>query len=319
MTITDFSGPIVVFQDGGILPNSSANQNPDQAPSLFLQATGLLDPRQPYTFFPGMPDAPLSFGSGGAAVNPVPALGWLNASFQVADYAPGTASTTSLFSGTMSSTSIALITASAGNITVNSSCVNPLTGATVTGLWLIDNKPNYISFGQGAIGIWDPANPAIGRAISILSTTSQTTTTFTISGYDAYGYPITQVMNGGAANTTVSSTKTFKWVASITSSGTSTSTVSFGVTDTYGLPMYASALAYLDMYWYNTAIPTNTTVTATFVAGSSTTTTGSSDVRGTINPSNITASNGTVKMQLWMSVAPANISTTTGIFGVTPA
>ena len=126
MTITDFSGPVVVFQDGGVLPNDPANQNPDQGPSLFLQATGLLDPRAPYTFYPGMGEGPIGFSSAGVALAAAPAVGWLNARFQVADWAPGTASTTSLdASSALTTTSFTLTATSAGNITTGSSCVNP--------------------------------------------------------------------------------------------------------------------------------------------------------------------------------------------------
>jgi hypothetical protein len=313
MSETAFSGPLVIFPDGGILPNSSVNQNPDQAPSLILQSVALLDPRAAYTYYPG---ATNNIG------NTKPALGWLNATFQVADYAPGTVSTTSLVSGASISatTSVALITTSAGNITVGDSTTNPQTGAVVTGLWRIDNKPNFISFGQsGAVGIWDPANPAIGRGVSITSTGDVSGLTFTVSGYDAYGNPISQTLTGGTTSTSVITGKTFKWVASVVASSTSSATVSVGVSDVYGFPMFASAVGYLDLYFNNASLSANTTASATFVAGTTLTTAGATDVRGTVNITNISASNGTRKMQLWQAVAPANISTATGLFGVTPA
>jgi hypothetical protein len=321
MSITSLTGPVVVFQDGGILSLSSANQNPDQGPSLFLQATGLLDPRSPYTYYPGMAEGPVSITSAGAAVAAAPALGWINASFQVADFAPGTASTVSLVAAaTVSSTSLTLIATSAGNITTASTCVNPATGATVTGLWLIDSKPASISYGtSGAIGIWDPANPAIGRAVSITSSASVSAITFTVNGYDAYGYPITQALAGGGSATTVYTTKTFKWISSVTASATTSTTVSVGVSDIYGLPLYCGAVAYIVAYWNNSDCANSATVLGTFVAGSALTTAGAGDVRGTFNPSSIAVSNGTIKMQLWQSVAPANLPTVAGLFGVTPA
>ena len=322
MTVTSFSGPVVTFQDGGIIANTPANQNPDQGPSLFFAATGLLDPRAPYTFFPGMADGPIGFNASGVAINPAPAIGFINANFQVADYTPGTASTTSFANGAAisSTTTVALITVSAGPVTVGSSTVNPQTGATVTGLWLIDNVPNWITFGQGkAVGVWDPANPAIGRAVSITSTGNVSGVNFTVSGYDAYGNPISQTLAGGTTSTSVFTGKSFKWVSSVVASTTNSNTVSVGVSDIYGFPLFASAVGYIDLVWNNVYASTNTTVNGTFVAGSTATTAGATDVRGTINPSNIAASNGTIKMQLWMSVAPANLSTATGLFGVTPA
>lgn len=323
MTITDFSGPIVTFKDGGILTSTSAAQNPDEGPSLFFAATGLLDPRQAYTFFPGMANGPIGFSSAGVAISPAPALGWINATFQVADYIPGTVSTTSIANAASitASTTITLTATSATNITTNSSCVNPQTGATVTGLWLIDNVPNWIGFGQSkAIGIWDPANPAIGRAVSITSTASLAALSFTVKGYDAYGNPLTQtIAAGGTAGTAVYTGKTFKWVSSVTASATTTTPVSIGVSDIYGFPMYVSALGYLDLVWNNIFAATNTTVSGTFVAGSTLSTAGATDVRGTINITNIAASDGTKAMQLWISVNPNNLATATGLFGVTPA
>lgn len=322
MTITDFSGPVVVFQDGGVLPNDPANQNPDQGPSLFLQATGLLDPRAPYTFYPGMGEGPVGFSSAGVALAAAPAVGWLNARFQVADWAPGTASTTSIdASSALTTTSFTLTATSAGNITTGSSCVNPQTGATVTGLWLIDSKPATIAFGQsGAIAIWDPAHPAIGRAVSISNAgaTSLSTYSFTVNGYDAYGNPISQTITGLTTTATIYTSKTYKWVSSVTASAATATTVSIGVADIYGFPMFSRAVAYTELYWNNTAY-TSFTASATFSAGTTLTTAGAGDVRGTVNLTGNTASNGTVKMQLWQSVAPADISTVTGLFGVTPA
>jgi hypothetical protein len=105
----------------------------------------------------------------------------------------------------------------------------------------------------------------------------------------------------------------------VVASSTSSATVSVGVSDVYGFPMFASAVGYLDLYFNNASLSANTTASATFVAGTTLTTAGATDVRGTVNITNISASNGTRKMQLWQAVAPANISTATGLFGVTPA
>lgn len=312
MTIISESGPLVIFRDGGVLPNSSDAQNPDAAPSLFHLANALLDPRTAYTYYPG---ATNNIG------NSKPALGWLNAEFQVADYAPGTVSTTSLASGASiaSTTTVALVTVSATNITVGSSTTNPQTGAVVTGLWLLDNVPNWLTFGQsGAIGIWDPANPAIGRGVSITSAGDVSAVNFTVNGYDAYGNPISQTLTGGTTSTSVVTGKTFKWVSSVVASTTSSTTVSVGVSDVYGFPLFAGSVGYLNMYFNNVNIVTDTTVSATFVAGSTATTAGATDVRGTINPTHIAASNGVRKMQLWQYVAPANLGASK-LFGVLPS
>jgi hypothetical protein len=323
MTVTPFAGPIITFLDGGGLTSASANQNPDQGPSLFFAATGLLDPRPAYTFYPGMANSPVGFNASGVAINADTATGFINANFQLADYTPGTASTTCLANGASiaATTTVALTATSTGPITTGSSATNPVTGAVVTGLWLVDNIPNWITFGVGrAVSVWDPANPAIGRAVSITSTGNVSGLNFTVSGYDAYGNPISQTLAGGTTSTSVFTGKTFKWVTSVTASGTSASnTVSVGISDIYGFPLFCSSVGYLDLVWNSIYHMTNSTVTGSFVTGSTLTTSGATDVRGTINVSNIAVSNGVIKMQLWMSVAPANLSTTTGLFGVTPA
>jgi hypothetical protein len=322
MTITALSGPIVVYKDGGVLENTSANQNPDEGPSLFFGATGLLDPRLAYTFFPGMGEGPLGFSSAGVAIAAAPAAGWINATFQVADFTPGTATTTSIAAtvSISSTTSLTLTATSVANITTNSSCTNPQTGAAVTGLWLIDDAPALLTFGQSkSVAVWDPAYPAIGRSVSITSTADVSSINFTVAGYDVYGNPITETLAGGTAATAAYTGKTFKWVASVASSTTSSNGISVGVGDIYGFPLYCSSVGYLNLVWDDVYASTNTTVTATFVAGSTVTTAGATDVRGTIDVSDIGASDGTKKMQLWMSVNPNNLATEAGLFGVTPA
>lgn len=309
MTVEAISGPFIVFKDGGVLPGSPSNQNPDQAPSLFNQATGLLDPRLPYTYIPG---------------ERVGGTGWLNATFQVADYAPGTASTTALSAAaTVSTTSIKLITVSSGCVTTASTLTNASTGASVTGVWLIDNVPGQVAFGtSGVISIWDPANPAIGRAVSITSGGNTSAITFTVSGYDAYGYPITQSLSGPNTTTVASvyTGKTFKWVSAVTASGTTSTTVSVGVADIYGLPLYAPSIGYIDV-WFNGVSHYTSNTASAFTAGTTLTTAGASDVRGSYNISTgLGAASGSGKtMQIWQSISPANISSNAGIVGVTPA
>jgi len=325
MTVTAFSGPIVTIREdplGGFAPvNVSANQNPDAGPSMFHMAMALLDPRPQYTYETGQAQSPVGFNASGVAISGAPTLGWLSATFQVADYAPGTASTTSLAptnSNVTASTTVNLTTSNyTGYITTASTCTNATNGQTVTGLWQIDNTPAGYTFGTGTYGVWDPANPPIGRCISISTPTNTTmsTTTFTITGYDAYGYPITQAMQGPLGGSTTYSTKAFKWISSITVGATTSNTFSIGVSDTYGLPMYASAVGYIRAFWENKSVENSTATT--FTAGSAAIATTSSDVRGTIGIAGVTISNGARKLQMWQSVAPSNL-TVGSLFGTTP-
>ena len=328
MSITAFTGPLVVTRENpldsvaGAPVSIPAYQNPDSGPSLFLHGTALLEPRPYYTYFMGEAQGIVSINSAGTAVNALPVVGWLNARFQVADYAPGSASTTVLApSAAVASTTITLTASSLVNntysVTTNSSCVNLVTGAVTTGLWLIDSAPGitYSNAQVKSVGLWDVTVPPIGRAVSLYSSANVSATTFYVSGFDPYGSAITASVAGPNAGTTTT-LKTFKWVSGVTASATTTSAVSVGVSDTYGLPFYSTAVGYLDLWWNNTNIATSATVLTSFVAGSTATTLGASDVRGTITMN--VASDGVKKMQLWQSVSTANVTSTAGLFGQQP-
>ena len=325
MSATAFSGPVVTFREDALASLATppvgipANQNPDAGPSLFHMGTALLDPRPQYTYFAGDLANPMGFNSAGVAINTAPVLGWLNATFQVSDYAPGTASTFSIGSGASitASTTIALTASSTANITVGATATNATTGAVVTGLWLIDTAPNNITYGTNTFGIWDPANPPIGRCLSLTSGAGDLSgVTFTVSGYDAYGYPITQAVTGPTTSSTVYTGKAFKWVSGVSSSATASTAISVGVSDRYGLAFYASSIGYIYAFWNDKLVAGSTTAT-TFTAGVTATATTSSDVRGTINLGGMYAADGVKKLQMWQWVSPANLSTT-GLFGVTP-
>jgi hypothetical protein len=330
MSMTAITGPLIVCRENpldsitGAPVSVSANQNPDIGPSLFSHGMGLLDPRPVYTYITGEANGLVSFNASGVAVNASPVVGWLNARFQVADYAPGSASTT-ILAPVAYQTASATITLTASSVvnntysvTTNSSCTNAFTGVTASGLWLIDALPafTYSSTQIKSVGLWDVTAPPIGRAVSLYSGGNLSSYTFYVSGYDAYGFPITSSVTGPNAGVTTT-LKTFKWVSSVTASTTfATTACSVGVADVYGLPFYASAVGYLDMWWNNTNIATSATALSSFIAGVATTASTSGDVRGTINPQVV--SDGSKKMQLWQSISTANITSTTGLFGVTP-
>ena len=324
MTINALAGPVITFQDGGLLNSSSVAQNPDQGPSLFLQSVGLLDPRTNYTYFPGQASGLIGINASGTAIVSAPAFGWLNARFLVADYVPGTASTSSIAPVVaLTSTSIPLVTTSTSAVTANSGpgVVTNAAGSTpTTGSVLIDNKPGWVYPSQAqSIGIWDPTNPPVGRAVTVYTNAAASSINFTITGYDAYGYPITQVLAGSTTTGSVTTGKAFKWVSSVVASATASATsVSVGVSDKFGLPMFAGALGYVDL-WFNNA-PSITTTSTAFVAGTTATTTTSTDVRGTYNiVTGLGTTDGGKTMQIWQSVSVANVQSATGLFGVTPA
>jgi hypothetical protein len=325
MTITAFSGPLVTFKDGGILTSSPANQNPDQGPCLFNQGSALLDPRAAYTYFPGMAEGPVGFTSAGVAIAAAPAVGWLTSQVVAVDYAPSAVATANIaaLQHTTASTALTLVSTTAAGITVGDSITNASTGATVTGLLRIDNTPAVTTFGQSkAVAIWDPANPPLGRALSFTTSASMSSVAITIAGYDAYGYPQTEVVTLGSSATTVNSKKTYKWIASLTASATDGShNVSVGTADIFGLPLRADSFFYVRAYWNAIRVATSSDLVFTAADTTSPATTSTGDVRGTININAAgggTVSNGTIKLQAQITIPVANISTITGLYGVTP-
>jgi hypothetical protein len=315
MTITSLPGPLVVFQDGGVLENSSANQNPDQGPSLFAQATGLLDPRAAYTFYPGMANGPVGFTSAGVAISAAPAVGWLNATMIVSDYAPSAVATANIaaLQNTVADTALTLVSVTGAGITVDDSILNAATGAAVTSLLRIDNTPGFVTFGGGAVAVWDPANPPVGRAVSLTSAGNMSGANITVVGYDAYGYYQSETRAGPNANT-VNTAKTFKWIASVTSDTTdAVNTISVGTADIFGLPLRCDVAGNVCAFFNDTWL-TSATFTAADTTSPATVSTG--DVRGTITQG---TTDGTKRLHLMVTVSPNNISSLTGLFGVTPA
>jgi len=175
-----------------------------------------------------------------------------------------------------------------------------------------------IAFGQaGTVQLWNPQS-LIARAVSITPTSANPTAsiTFTVAGYDIYGYPMSEVISlttGSTSGTAVNGKKAFKYITSVTPSVTDTVTYSVGTTDIFGLPIRADNFGELLINYPATVVTANTGFTAA-VTTYATTTTG--DVRGTYALQ--TASNGSRRLIVTQSPQAYNIgTTTTGLFGVT--
>lgn len=179
-----------------------------------------------------------------------------------------------------------------------------------------------VLFGQannptGPIAAWNPAF-AISRAIIITTTADDTGGFYTVNGYDIYGYPMTQTV-AGVSSSTVTTTKAFKYISSVVTSGTiNSTTASVGTTDVIGLPLRADDFAYLGVWWGATVQTLLTSdagpglVPADIAIPSATT----GDVRGTfLLPTS--ASNGTRRLSIFWTPLPANIATTSGLLGQT--
>jgi len=175
------------------------------------------------------------------------------------------------------------------------------------------------AFGSaGTVQLWNP-QCLIARAVSVTPTSGTPTAsiTFTVAGYDIYGYPMTEVISlttGSTQSTAVNGKKAFKYIASVTPSVTDTVTYSVGTTDIIGLPIVANNFGELVINYPATVVTATTGFTAA-VGTYATSTTG--DVRGTYALQ--TASNGSRRLMITQSPQTYNIAAPAGVFGVTQA
>ncbi len=304
MSITAFTGPVVTFASG-TLSGEPSGQNPEAGPSLFSDSVAVLDKRQPFTYIPGQ-----NFGK--------QTSGWLSDLCQTLDQVPATATANNLYASAAVTATVAITlrTANTTGITVGQTVTSALTGAIVTGLIALDSAMTTVAFGSaGTIQIWDPTK-ALSRNVTITSNANDTSATFTVRGYDIYGYPLTETITGanGTSGTTAvaSGAKAFKYIASVTPGGTINSTgVAVGTGDVIGLPLRADRFSELLGMLGNTSITASTGFTA---AVTTTATATSGDVRGTYSLQ--TASNGVLRFSLKQMPLVSNVNTTAGLTGV---
>ena len=129
------------------------------------------------------------------------------------------------------------------------------------------------------------------RAVSVTTGSgSPTTVNITVSGYDYYGQPMSEVIaTGTVASTTTVGLKAFYVITSVAASGGSVVTVSVGTGDVFGCPVRFIDKSYVIRYGWNNATTDDTSGVLT-VAATATATTTTGDVRGTFAPS--TAADG---------------------------
>lgn len=160
----------------------------------------------------------------------------------------------------------------------------------------------------------------VPRAVSIVSGTGTLTNrNVTISGYDYYGQPMSEVIaTGTVQSTTVNGKKAFFQISSATISGALGATIAIGTTDILGLPVRVFNVAYIASVKSNNTLAQDA---GTFVAAeTATATTTTGDVRGTYVPA--TASNGIVRTVMGIllpGIAVGPNATRTGALGVTQA
>jgi hypothetical protein len=301
MSITRFTGPIVVSGEGPTLPGYNV-YNDTAGPSAFAHGTGILDTR---------------FGpfNGGDVSNIIPF--WYGVdSICVIDQVPSAISATNIAAAQAGAVgNMTLVSTSGGGITVGAQNINALTNQIVTG-WAIDNSQAYIQVNTAPIGVgggmsaYDPRT-MIARAVRITSAGNDSGATATVSGLDVYGYPIHQTITLANAGV-VTTAKTFKMILTVTLAGAlSGSNVSVGTSDIYGFPLAGYEWAFVDIFWNQAFITVNTGYTAPVTTNPATYLTG--DVRGTYAVQS--ASDGTKKLQIFVTPQAWN-NTSATLFGV---
>lgn len=301
MTITALEGPLVINKANpqGSVGTGAANQNPDSGPSLIHHSVGILDPRYPFTYYPG--------GSATQAF-----YGFLSPEVIAISAVPSTISAVNIAaSQSPGAGAITLVSSSAAGITAGVSITRADTGATITGLLAIDTAMAGVPFGQNAaVNIWDPTK-AISRNVRLTSGGNDTGITFTVSGYDLYGYPMTETITGANAGV-ASGAKAFKYISGVTHTGSVATTLTIGTGDVIGLPLLANYFGDIRVVYNNAVVTASTGFTAAVATNPSTATTG--DVRGTYALQS--ASDNSKRLQIFITPSVANISTITGLFGV---
>lgn len=122
------------------------------------------------------------------------------------------------------------------------------------------------------------------RAVSItIGAGTIADTAITVSGYDYYGQPMTEVIQTGTTqSTTVNGKKAFYQVSQVAVAGAVGGTVAVGTTDILGAPVRIPDAGYVASVGWNNTLARNAGTFTAAVTSTATSTTG--DVRGTYLP-----------------------------------
>jgi hypothetical protein len=305
---TAFSGPLIVYGDRNAQGvGATGSNNAHKGPSLFWGGAGLFDPRGQY-------DRTKYGALGFSGTTRIPVI----------DAVPSTISAVNIAASQSPAAGVInLVSVTGAGITVLAAplTVWPAGNVIPTGALAIDGVPGLVSFGRPQVGsgytaisLYDPTK-AIARAVTLTSGGNDSGINYTVNGYDIYGYPMTQTLAGGNV-AAVTTTKAFKFITSVTHTGSVVGTLTIGTSDVYGFPIRLDTLGYLDLVW-NAAIVTATTGFVPAVT-TSPATASTGDVRGTYLVQGA-ASDGTRRLQIGITPSVANLGSNVGLFGVTQA
>ena len=186
MSITAFSGPVIVFGQNPLVPNE---YNPDLGSSLFYAGGGILDPRAVFTYLPGEAQAEPDFGWYGFS----DIVTYLNVPYT-------NAAAAIVASANPTSATLSLVTTNSATTGVYSSSVftRSDTGVTDTVLALDAYASVTASATNGVLTVTANSNLPIGPGMVLLAST--TTVTGGTLGASSGVYIASQLTTTGTAS-----------------------------------------------------------------------------------------------------------------------
>jgi hypothetical protein len=182
-------------------------------------------------------------------------------------------------------------------------------GAGALTLNTAGTSSKYITntYGQNVVQLNTP------RAVQVNCST--TARAFTVTGYDYFGQPMSELITVVTPGTAVPGKKAFYQISGVTIAGSATACL-VGTTDVLGLPVRCFDAGYVvKVGWNNTLLQNAGTFTPADMTSPATTTTG--DVRGTFTPT--TASDGVKRLVMTIAlpgIAVGPNATRVGALGV---
>ncbi len=317
---TAMSGPLIVYgQRNTPGLGQGGTNNPDKSSSIFERGVALLDGRAGYN------------------VTKPGALGYQGSdSMMILDAVPATLSATNIVTSqapvagtpiTLNGASTGITVVAAGGVKIWSA------GNTVpAGALCLDGTPGLLTqYGAltnpytnyAAVMFYD-VTKTIARNVRVTTNADDTGGFYTVAGYDIYGFPMSEKITGVSSGVAAGK-KAFKYVVSITPSGTINSTaVTIGTGDVIGFPLLVPTVGYVSI-WYNNglavavATPFGTASAFTFADTTNPATNITGDVRGTIYLGTANPSNATRRLQISWTPSINSQTVDGGIFGVTQA
>lgn len=153
------------------------------------------------------------------------------------------------------------------------------------------------------------------RNVRVTSGGNDTGLTFTVTGWDLYGQPMSEAITG-ASGAAAAGKKAFSQVYTVAASGATASNVTVGTGDVLGLPARLYDINHvISVKWASVLADDAATVVAGDATSPATTTTG--DVRGTVDPSSATNGSRRLTVTYFLGgIASGPDATRAGALGV---